>query len=274
MDYGEAIAVRHSSRTFIDRPLTVSEENSLTSWIEKNWDFPFASKVRVQLLSAQGPSDLDFKQFGTYGFIKNCPAFAILAVENGPFALENLGYAGEKLVLGLTQMGLASCWLGGSFKQGKFAQAINCGANELVPAVIAFGHIAPKPSLLDRAIRWSAKAKTRQPLDKLVHGSIPSWATDGMLAMQAAPSASNKQPWRFIIEIQTIHFFIAEDSRYQRILKIANLANLQKVDMGIALSHLVLWASSRGWNAQVVQNCPVTSPNSTWIYSFSVAITF
>jgi nitroreductase len=50
-----------------------------------------------------------------------------------------------------------------------------------------------------------------------------------------APSASNKQPWRFVIRDHKIDLYIEKNKNYAPMLSY----DIQMLDMGIALCHMV-----------------------------------
>lgn len=258
----------------MNTPLHENSVSQIESCLQSLTTRPFSPVVRTRILYSQKNESIDFKKFGTYGFIKNCSCFIVLAVEKGPYALENAGFIGESIILELTKMGLGSCWLGGSFRRGQFSEAIGLTENELLPAVIAVGVPADKRSLVDRAIIWSAKSRTRLPLDTLCQNYDEKLLTAPMkellLLMQAAPSASNKQPWRFICQNNRIHFYILPDAKYQRTLNVAKLVDLQRVDMGIILSHLTLAAEEMGAKAFISVQKPEGCEDCAWSYLFTV----
>ena len=53
-------------------------------------------------------------KLGTYGFIKGAYSFIASSTVREEFALESLGYQMEKIVLKATELGLGTCWLGGT----------------------------------------------------------------------------------------------------------------------------------------------------------------
>jgi hypothetical protein len=58
-----------------------------------------------------------------------------------------------------------------------------------------------------------------------------------------APSASNKQPWRVIRSDDAWHFYLQRTKGYGKgsmIFNVLRLADLQRVDMGIAMCHFEL----------------------------------
>jgi len=63
--------------------------------------------------------------------------------------------------------------------------------------------------------------------------------------VRLGPSASNKQPWRIVKEGNAWHFYIQRTKGYGNsfMFRLLGLADLQRVDMGIAMSHFELTAS-------------------------------
>jgi len=64
-----------------------------------------------------------------------------------------------------------------------------------------------------------------------------------------APSASNKQPWRLLRSGETWHFYLQRTKGYGKgssVFSLLRLADLQRVDMGIAMCHFELAARERG----------------------------
>ena len=70
---------------------------------------------------------------GTYGFIRGASAFIVGAAAPGEGWLEDYGYAMEELVLLATDLGLGTCWLGGSFTRSSFSRAIGAGPGSGCP---------------------------------------------------------------------------------------------------------------------------------------------
>ena len=67
--------------------------------------------------------------------------------------MEELGYEMESLVLYATSMGLGTCWLGGTFKKGQFAKAMEVGEGEVLPIVLPIGYANEKKSFIDKTMR-------------------------------------------------------------------------------------------------------------------------
>ena len=64
-----------------------------------------------------------------------------------------------------------------------------------------------------------------------------------------APSASNKQPWRIVRRGADWHFYLQRTKGYGKgsaLFAVLRLADLQRVDLGIALCHFELAARELG----------------------------
>jgi nitroreductase len=82
-----------------------------------------------------------------------------------------------------------------------------------------------------------------------------------------APSASNKQPWRIIRIGDAWHFYLQRTKGYGKgtlLFSILRLADLQRVDMGIAMCHFELTARSLGLHGRwIVEDPKLKIPENT-----------
>lgn len=253
------IRQRTSVRTYTKSRIEPQKEKTLEQFLKTLSTGPFQSKMRFRLITANPSDENALKGLGTYGFIKNPAGFIVGAVEeSGPKSLEDFGYAMEKLILCATDLGLGTCWLGGSFRKSRFAEAIGLHERESVPAVTPVGNPADKKSLLDSLLRKSAGSDKRMPWEQLFfHDSFTTpLARDcaGSYAvpldmLRLAPSASNKQPWRVIKETgkTVFHFYLKRTPNFNRSeKKYFRMPDLQRVDLGIAFCHFELTAREQG----------------------------
>ena len=88
--------------------------------------------------------------------------------------------------------------------------------------------------------------------------------------VRLAPSASNKQPWRVVRQGGAFHFFLSRDKAYGALMP---LADLQRIDMGIAMCHFQLAAAEAGlegeWSAVESQVARIRPANFEYIVSVS-----
>jgi nitroreductase len=248
----EIIRQRFSCRSYLSRPLEPEQRTQLSALLSASPIGPLGARVRFALATVTAQDWSALKGLGTYGFIKGATGFIIGAVGQAEKNLEDYGYLLERAILLATDIGLGTCWLGGSFSKSNFARKIAAEAGELVPAVAAVGYVAHKPRLLDSFIRRRVGSDERLPWARLffdqTFGAPLSPEAAGAYAtplemVRLGPSASNKQPWRIIKYNHTWHFYLQRTQGYaSRNKALLNLADLQRVDMGIAMSHFELTA--------------------------------
>lgn len=256
----DLIENRYSCRKFLKDQLSRTDVDNIRSYIGKKVTNPFQINSRFKIVKANKNNSDELKGLGTYGFIKNAPAFIIGAVEKGTNDLEGYGYLMERIVLFLTSQGLGSCWLGGSFNKSKFALKMEKTNDELVPAVLAVGYKANNNGFVGAVIRWSINAKTRKRFTDLffhnnfnrpMHCDKDDFYNIPLEMVRLAPSASNKQPWRIVRqdEKEMFHFFLKRNKGYYKKNKLLfNMDDLQRIDMGIAMSHFETTAKEQGLN--------------------------
>ncbi len=258
----EIIQKRYSCRTYAATPISKAHHASLDAFLSENRTGPFGAGVRFKLITASTSEQTDLKDLGTYGVIKNPTGFIIGAVKDGPNSLEDFGYAMEKNILLAARLGLGTCWLGGTFTKSTFADKMNAGDDESIPAVTATGYIASGKSLLEKTMRWGAGAdnrKSRQTLffkNAFDHPLSPEESGDWNTPLEMVrigPSASNRQPWRIVKQSDrpVFHFYMQRSKGYKTRNRILfGMADLQRVDMGIAMCHFEMTAVDRGLDGQ------------------------
>lgn len=255
MDMLSAMEARRSTRSFDGARLTGAEAAAIESALREAAaePGPFGNSVRLALYA--GEPDAKPARLGTYGLIAGASAYVVAAVSPGAGSMEDTGYILEKAVLDLTALGWATCWIGGVFSRGKAAEIVAAAPGELVPAVIAVGKPAERRSVADRIVTGSARSRTRKPFEQIVFsaggavqldGGKPggTWA-EALHALRGAPSASNKQPWRFVGFGSGPSWlaFLDEDRVYNHSL---GAVRIQNMDIGIGMRHFAEAARCRG----------------------------
>ena len=253
----QLIRQRTSWRSYQPRPLDPNAQEALQTFLEQQATGPLGARMRFTLVAASGDHRDELRGLGTYGFIRNPAGFVVGAAEPSAVSLEDFGFVMERMILRATDLGLGSCWLGGSFKRSSFAARIEAREDEQVPAVFSVGHPGGKRGALDRMVRWGAGSRRRRPWGELFfHGTLHSALSAeqagphaGALEMlRLAPSASNRQPWRVLKEPdrETFHFLLRRERKYNRNLRMLKLADLPRVDLGIAMCHFELSSREAG----------------------------
>jgi nitroreductase len=247
----ETIRRRYSCRTYRPEPLTSSEREELKALLASVQSGPFGEVLRFRLVAGETDDSKALRGLGTYGFISGATAFVVGAVADTPRAMEEYGYGLERVVLGATAMGLGSCWLGGTFRRSRFAAAVELGSSESLPAVIALGH--PEAGSERGLFRRVIGAFDRRPWSELFFDGDfatplePERAGRWQAALEMirlGPSASNRQPWRVVRERERFHLFVRRTPGYRSglLTRVFQMADLQRVDMGIAMCHFELQA--------------------------------
>lgn len=186
--------------------------------------------------------------------IKGATHFAALVgKEDSPYI--RVGYKGEALVLEATAMGLATCWLGGTFKQKEARELAELEDGEKLFNIITIG----KPTKPLEQI--SDGERKRKPLEKLVQSTngasladIEPWQNSALKCARIAPSSMNIQPWRFACAKDVI------------CMVASGLFNKSaELDLGIAMLHIDLGAAVAGIRGQWGMD------GAVWVFSTASA---
>lgn len=253
----DLIRSRRSVRTYEKRPIPPESRQALESFIGSLPKPPFGSAVRFLAVSADAGDADSLKGLGTYGVISNPAGFVIAAVNPSDDGLFDFGFLMEAVCLKLSDLGLGSCWNGGSFRKSRFSGRIGAAGGEVVPSVLSFGVPSGRKSWIERVVTAGAGSARRLPFEDLFFDggfnrplteAEAGKAAQALESVRLAPSASNRQPWRVVRDggDGSFHFFLRMNAAYQRKMKWARLVNLQVVDMGIAACHFGLAAEASG----------------------------
>jgi hypothetical protein len=229
MKTSEIIQIRRSCRTFNGLKIEKSAVESLSQAIQSLQ--PLFNDVEMPIIKIVDGDNLDGR-LGTYGFINGARRFFVMAAGREPLQQVQAGFVFEQLILKATEMGIATCWLGGTFRSSMFAQGMpaDLGHRE-ISIVSPLGHATTKQRFAERMMRRVVKADRRKPFASLFTGlASTSDALKRVLeCVRLAPSSSNSQPWRARISSDAaVEFSCATNNRFSAI------------DMGIAYCHFLL----------------------------------
>jgi hypothetical protein len=277
----EVIQQRFSCRTYLDRPIEKQKRQQLRQFASSAQMGPFGTHARFDLVAATDDDRKALRELGTYGFIRGATGFLIGATKNDEKDLEDFGYLMERIVLYATDLGLGTCWLGGTFTKSSFARQVRATDAESVPAVASVGYIAEKPLKVDSLIRKRAGSEGRLPwgqiffdtefLQPLSPEAAGAFATP-LEMVRLGPSASNKQPWRIVKEGSAWHFYLQRTRGYRdsRVMKLMKVADMQRIDMGIAMSHFELAAKELNFEGiWAIREPNITKPDELTEYLVS-----
>lgn len=244
----DLIKIRKSIRNYESGELKHEDKKTIIDLIKNDQKTVFGCKLRFEFIDASGLAPDNIKNLGTYGMIDGAKYFIAGTIKKNEkvYCLVDYGYVFEKIILFITDLGLGTCWLGGTFNKKGFSDKIILEKDEVIPAISPVGIISKKRNLKSSIIRTLAGSKNRKPWDKLFFSNSflnPLEESDSgsykvpLEMVRIGPSASNLQPWRIIRENKNIfHFFIKRSRR-------TGYLNMQYIDMGISLCHFELAAS-------------------------------
>ena len=210
---------RISHRRYLPDPPDEEKRAALEQVIEQN---NRKSGLHISMISDRGDIFT--------GHLSGARSFLLLAGPAGdPYLEEKCGYFGQELVLAAEAMGLATCWVGGTYD--KSACLSYLGKGERLVCVIAVGHTASTAS--SRAPHRSTKSLQQL---SCVSADAPDWFFEALEAVQLAPSAMNRQDVCFAWREDGTVEGCATDSE-----------SFSMVDLGIAKLHFELGAHGGTW---------------------------
>ncbi|NTV52559.1 MAG: nitroreductase [Candidatus Firestonebacteria bacterium] len=278
----EVIRKRTSQRRYLPEWLAPELKRRLSQHLQALPTPPFAPACRFTLVEATVGEARAARTLGTYGAIHGARQYIVGAVTRGTRDMENYGYLLEEIVLFATDLGLGTCWLGGSFNRSGFARAMGLRDEEWLPAISPVGPVSPTRSYSDRLLRWQVRSEHRKPWNELFFHDTPgNPATETSAGAYAtvlemvrlAPSASNRQPWRILKEYNrpVFHIYLQRNPLYTAAAKtILPSGDIQRLDIGIALYHFEGAAREAGLKGrwQVLDTVP-PFPKAEYVVSWN-----
>lgn len=262
----DIIKARTSCRSFDAKAIDKPTLQKLNEYIEQT-NAQMNIKARFLVVAKADHAKKSTEKLGTYGMISGASSFIAGVANKGEDNALEFGYWFEKVVLFATDLGLGTCWLGGTFNRSDFSQKANLRDNEFMPIVSPVGFKKERPRVFDTLVRAAAGSNNRKPWSELFFQENSSVALkendpyrNPLEMVRLAPSASNKQPWRVIADKNGYHFYICRTKGYP-----SASFDVQKNDVGIAKCHFELCAIEMGYSGswEVMQS--VSGPDG-WDY--------
>ncbi len=229
MNLYQAIFSRHSVRTFTGERLPKNITDKL--------NLPKTDNYRIVYVDSNLNGSI-----GSYGIIRNAPAWLALITDGTPAAELRCAIEAERTVLWMTSRNIASCWVGGTFNAKEASKKIGIDAGERLVAVIPIGFAAAKKRLIERITSAIAGSAKRKPFESLfsIPDKLPEIYRKVLEAVRMAPSAVNAQPWRINVDkCGDAVFSSTTDNSYTML------------DMGIAISHFMIAAEELGLKGHI-----------------------
>lgn len=252
----EIIEKRKSVRSYTDKEITSAQKDDLLQ-AAREIENPFGNDYTVKLKSFD--LEAGFKP-STYGFIKGASEFFLVAIGKDIKAQLAAGFGFEYVVLKATEMGLGTCWIGGTFKGFDFDKGENWSQDQSLKIISPVGYAA-QPRLLEKLGRKAMGSDNRKPFDKMffTKGFSESLYPENEFAkalrmLRLAPSSTNSQPWRACVEDDTVHFYLAKTGE------------LSYIDLGIGLCHFYLTEKSENESGDFFTSDRYPKSSEGWKY--------
>jgi len=268
----DLIKRRTSSRTYESKDIESETLQKLKNFIA-DINKEINTKARFMVINNDN-NNKGSKKLGTYGVISGADSFIIGILDKNDNNAFEFGYFFEKIILYATDLGLQTCWLGGTFYKEEFAQSTDITENEFIPIVSPVGYKKGKARIVETAMRAAAGSNQRKPwnelfFDKDIQNPLSEKEAGPYAVLlemvRLGPSASNKQPWRIIKNNNEFHFFISRTKGY-------GLASydMQLNDIGIAKCHFDFSAKELGLKGQWQKLDNIKTPEdceyvTTWV---------
>lgn len=248
MNLLEAIERRVSTRGFDERPVEIELLERVITLPRKASHLANISP-RIELVSgAERTQRIISHVIGSYGLVLTPPHLlvGVMPAESEPARL-GLGYALEQAVLEATRLGLGTCWITGTYDAQSAGDAVGLAQGEVAAAVIALGYPGERGwrRIHTSTVRRLARGHKRKPLKEIVFADRwgEPWSPDGadptlvsvLECARLAPSAVNRQPWRFIVHPDGL---------------VLALVQPKPIDAGIVMAHVALAAEALGRKGQ------------------------
>lgn len=233
MELYDAIIYRKSTRKYSREGLTDEQLQAVNSIIDASERLYNNISMKIHLVKdGRQIHDLLPGVIGGYGKVR-AAHYLIITSEEKEGYLQNIGYTLQGVVLGLTAMNLATCWLGAKIKAVLLNGIIDLPEGHAPQLMIAFG----LPEKGRSPFRRSSSEAKRKDIAEITSGSMDITWSRIMSAIRLAPSAVNLQPWRFVFKDGKVHVYSARAGNF---LTKHFLSSLNLVDIGIALRHAVV----------------------------------
>lgn len=170
---------------------------------------------------------------GYFGIMIKAPHYIFILSDEKEHYVENAGYIGQQINLKAFELGVGSCWI--TFKNGeKIKELLNITSDKALTGIIALGFDDNKNKVIYENVSEynPSKAEIEIVEDNVSYrlgvqdvAYIESWGNnatvdelmnrglfDAIRYSRLAPSTKNRQPWRFLIDNETVILALKSDS--------------------------------------------------------------
>ncbi len=240
----KAVHRRSSRRKYYPEPIEKEARDILENSVKVlKKEFPLSRVIIKQ----KGFSEVSKNIIGSYGLITGASSYAIITgktSEDNFKANIHAGVVGEGLILEATSFGLNTCWMGGFFDRKEVSSEVEIEDDEEILAITPLGEAKDSLTITERLAKLASGSRKRKPLSELCDEDFSHkakrWMKRAVKLARLAPSAMNRQPWRFVTNGEELKLVSAIQKKKQSVSPY--------LDCGIALIHLLVGAGVGGVN--------------------------
>lgn len=220
MDYKSLIVNGRSVRNFKETAVEAKKISDLEQYIADCKKLVPSIELEVKFFAGDDAYKRLYGIAGYQGVMIEAPNYLVLLSENKEQYIENAGYVGERAILKARDLGVDSCWV--SFQdQAAIKTTLSIDSDKEVVALIALGYASNVKQVEGAGKTGDNYSKSnlsvgnsgsdRISIEEMVY--IDKWGVsasaelleerallDAFSYARMAPSALNKQPWRFIVD--------------------------------------------------------------------------
>lgn len=259
MNIIEAMKERRSVRTFDGSGITPEQKKALETAMNNTYS-PFGGDVTIKIKEFNLK---DGYKPGTYGMIKGAEDFFLLGIGSDEASALSAGFRFEQVVLKAWQLGLGTCWIAATFKGSDFDNGESWPNGEELKVVCPVGK-AEKPSFKEKVTRFTMGSKNRKPFNDLFffnNFSTPvpedNQFHEALEMLRIAPSSTNSQPWRVLVNEKGVHFYYVPKSK------------ASVLDTGIGICHFFETEKYYGREGTFSKIDDLPTPPDNWKYLVS-----
>ncbi len=260
MDMSTLTMIRKSVRNFTDKPIeNIAEVEQIFKYCES-----LDSKIKTEI-NIVDKRDLPnkIKNISGYnGYLIDAPNYILIYSEMKPHFIENVGFIGENIIIKLTDMGIDTCWL--TIKEEEVVKepetklrltgliAAGYGGKRKNRKVInkmlwgkGYDNLEVKYTDTDNALKnalvdivYMGDYGEKATPDDIINSGL----YEALCSACHAPSALNRQPWRFIIDGGVVSLIIKKDA-YTNIYE-------AKINAGAVMFNFLAVVKERLFNAE------------------------
>lgn len=198
----EILRSRHSVRSFMDEPIAADVLKKLKAEITMTNTHQHG--IKFQLVTDDPDPFRGFSK--SYGIFENPRNYMAAVIDTAtPDIHERAGYFAERFVIKATELGLGTCFVGGTYNERVVKAQLRAG--EKILFLVVFGYPKEKSRFLANFMvniihRKKMKAKDffepEPEYDKAI--KVLSYLKEGLEGVACAPSAVNRRPTRVFLK--------------------------------------------------------------------------